>query len=225
MTGALLSVCLVLAPVGNPPSPDPAVIEAAMEHYAAERYAQAAAMLREGYEASGSPGYLYPLAQSERWAGECEPAIEHYRAYIDTKPPDADAAAAQEGIAVCEQILEERERAQPDPAPAPSFEPEPTPGPRDTEPPPRRWYLDPAGDTLVAIGIVASGVGGGLLGAAAATRNGADGAGTEDDFAGIDRRQQNLTTAGIITLSVGATSLLAGVVRWAIVSRRGRRAR
>ena len=226
MTSALLAACLVLAPRGSPPPPDAALIEEAMEHYAAERYTEAAAVLREAYDASGTPQYLFPLAQSERWAGQCGQAITHYRGYLDTDPPDADAAAAHEGIAVCEQILEERRRAAATPSPpAPEVGPEHVSEPVDVLPPPRPWYLDPAGDTLVAVGLVASGVGAGLLGAAAAARNGADGAGTEDDFAAIDRRQQNLTTGGVITLSVGATSLLAGVVRWAIVGRRNRRAR
>lgn len=194
------------------------VIDVAMVHYRAKRFAEAAATLRERYDADGSPAYLFPLAQSERAAGQCEDAITHYRSFVETAPPRLDADAAHEGIAACEQFLD-----NPDPA---LLMGEPEPPPIDTpSPPARRWYLDPAGNTLVAIGIVAAGVGGGLLGAAAATRNGADGAGTEDDFAGIDRRQQNLTTAGIITLSVGATSLLVGVVRWAIVSRRARRGR
>lgn len=195
-----------------------AVVEAVWAHFQAKRFAEAVAALRDAYDADGSPAYLFPLAQSERAAGQCEDAITHYRSFVETAPPRLDADAAQEGIVACEQFLD-----NPDPA---LLTGEPEPPPIDTPPPPpQRWYLDPAGDALVAIGIVAAGVGGGLLGAAAATRNGADGAGTEDDFAGIDRRQQNLTTAGIITLSVGATSLLAGVVRWAIVSRRARRGR
>jgi hypothetical protein len=57
------------------------------------------------YSLDPDPMFLFNLALARRLGGKCREAIETYRAYLRTDPPEADAANARIGIERCEQTL------------------------------------------------------------------------------------------------------------------------
>jgi len=96
----------------------------------------------------------------------------------------------------------------PPPPPPPIVEPSAPP------PPPGSWIRDPAGGVLLAAGVVALSVGGGYYASSVSKEDSARRALT------YDRQQQALDDAstarlvGAVTLAVGATLVVAGVMRY-----------
>ena len=221
-TAAVLCAALVL-----PPAPvqawAPSAASEAAELTHARRYAEAAEAYARAFEETGEAVHLYSQAMSLRRAGSCTEAIGVFETFIEQAPPQPDIDAAQTQIAECEALLA---RSAPEPEPQPEPEPEPPPS-EITEPPPpreepgRRWSRDPWGGALVAVGGIVAVTGGGLLIASATSS-----APTDETERQHDRRQTNVrntSIAGTALIGVGVAVLVGGIVRYAVVARRGQK--
>ncbi len=199
-------------------------------------FVAAAAALAEAYEADPQPAYLYARAQAERYGGDCEAAIEHYEAFLATKPEAKAAEAARTNLQECRAEV----AANAEPAPEPAADPTPTPTP-DSDPiattttppddgPPADegrvdvtpWYRDKWGTSLVAVGAVVGLVGVGVYGGAIADRNSADAADDVDEYGRRIERASTLSRVGIGLMVGGGAVLVAGAIRWIVVSQRGK---
>jgi hypothetical protein len=169
------------------------------------------------YDRTGDPALLFGQAQALRRAGDCKSAIEVFERYVETDPPDADEAAANEAMAACREIVEAAEPPPPEPTPP---EPEPEPA-RAPEPAPRRWYEDPAGGALVGIGGVLAVTGAGLFGGAYAR----PGEQAESEAALEERTRvtRALWGSGLALLVTGGVAIVAGAIRWGVVARKHQR--
>lgn len=111
MLHAILSLSLTIATVapGGLLS-DPAAqakLGEAREAFERADYSAAAAAIEAAYLIEPAPGLLYPWAQAERQAGECESAIDLYRRFIETNPEPELVEAARGNIGRCESDLED----------------------------------------------------------------------------------------------------------------------
>ncbi|MEM6990411.1 MAG: hypothetical protein AAF721_07940 [Myxococcota bacterium] len=191
---------------------------------------EASAKFEEAYALYPSRNYLFSRAFVEREAGRCDVAVKLFDAFIAEHPPAADIEEAQRLRDACletldaepEPVVELPPRADREPA-LPPAGPAATVTPRDVEPAiPRRWWQDPVGGTLAGSGVLFSGVGIGLLAAAAARANGADGASTAGEYRIDIAAARTMSVAGIAVTSVGAALLIGGVARYIVRARRGR---
>ena len=189
------------------------------KHYNAGDFAEAAAAFAEAHARDPRPDYLYRWAQAERRAGNCPAAAQLYRRYLDNDLPRENIEAAEKNLARCgyaetappPTALDESDAGAP---------PVPTP-PRDTGEPPRAWWADPLGASLVAAGSVGVVVGVGLgIGSARHTRLARD-ASVEEDYIRHADHSKSLRAAAIVTATVGTALLIGGIVRWAVVARGG----
>lgn len=152
----------------------------------------------------------YTLGQALRKKGDCRRAIEQFKCAYDRAPDEKFRDAANFQISRCVR------EGNVDLAPKPSvvYVPAPTPTqPLELAPP---WYRDTAGGVLLGLGVVASGVGGGLLVHAESRASGID------DLQGFRDAQGAGTErmAGAVSLSVGGALLVGSIVRYVIVARR-----
>ncbi len=76
-------------------------------------YKGAAREFQAAYEVDKDPKYLFNLALAQRLDGDCRAAIETYRAYLATDPPEVNATNANIGIARCEEALASTTRPDP----------------------------------------------------------------------------------------------------------------
>lgn len=83
------------------------------EHYAAERYKEAAAEFQIAFETGGAARTLFAWAQAERLGGDCEAAVALYRRLLSRPLSDEQAQKAREAMSRCEDM----EPAAEDPAP------------------------------------------------------------------------------------------------------------
>lgn len=145
--------------------------------YREKDYAGAIAAFDAGYELDPKPIFLYDKAQALRMAGDCASAIETYKAFLATKPPEHEAIRARKNIENCAAKLPQEPapvETEPPPAVTP---PSPPPPPIREAPAPtliveqRAWWHDRVGVTLATTGVVALGLGAGF---AVAARKAAD---------------------------------------------------
>jgi tetratricopeptide (TPR) repeat protein len=185
-------------------------------HYDAGDFADAAAEFAEAYSRDPRPDYLYRWAQAERRAGNCPAAAQLYRRYLENDLPPENVDAAEKNLARCGY-------AETPPPPTPLDESDAgatfVPPASDVEPPPRPWWTDPLGASLVAVGGVGVVVGVGLgIGSARETRLARE-ATVEEDYIRHADRGESMRVAAIVTAAVGTALLVGGVVRWAVLAR------
>jgi hypothetical protein len=195
-----------------------------------ERFEEAARLLEKAYLIEPKAELLYPWAQAERMQGNCKMAIDLYQRFLDAGVKGQFAEAAKQNIERCREEVEaaeepvEEEPVEEEPAvdeerPEPKRVPDQEP--RDAKA--RKWYADPAGGVLFAVGIVGVGVGGGLLGAAMSTADKAPDAGGNADYEAQRDRATTLRNAGAAVLAIGGALLIGAVVRYAVVARKGKK--
>jgi tetratricopeptide (TPR) repeat protein len=210
--------------------------ERGLKLYEHGRYDQAIDELRAGLALDPQPELLYALGQAERKSGHCERALEHYQACMALLKNATAVAAVRVQIERCR--LEQKEappvapRAPAEAPPPPSTVVSP---PREA-PPPREaeravlpetpassphWLRDPLAGVLAGLGVAGLAAGGALVGVA---RVEADRATDSYQQFADARNATALWTGGVVTLSVGGALLAAGVVRWAVLAGRHRRA-
>lgn len=162
--------------------------------------------------------FLYSLGQSFRVSGRFEEAIRSYELFLDRGQPGPVLRAVVEcHVANMRAELERAAMTMP-PTDQPSDEARVTASPRvDTTASAPRWYDDPAGFALTGVGLVAAGVGGGLLFNAASLK---DDALTEDREPVRDDLRAKADTrrlwGGVVT-AAGIATLAAGIVKLALV--------
>ena len=205
-----------------------------------EDYGGAAKMLEKAYLVEPVPDLLYPWAQAERINGNCDVAIDLYQQFLDTGAEGKIAEAAQTNIDRCNEELAESGAVVPtdDPLPEdddleeiideqPDPEPEPEPVKRTDDEPkskPRAWYKDPAGGVLTGLGVVGVGAGVALIFVATGAAKGAPDADDHDDYFGERDRATGLRNGGAAALSIGSALLLGGIIRYAVVAKKNKRA-
>jgi len=210
----LVSLAVIAAMAARAPEPgDP--LERARQAYEDERFGDAARALEEAYAADPAPELLYARAQALRLSGDCPAALELYDAFLASEPPAEAAADAKANRARCAEATAE--------VPPPTVE-EP-PAPPDRPSPARRWYADPWGGALTGAGVAATVTGAVLLANAHAR---ADRARDSQDDATYLRELGSAPTisrVGIGVVAAGGALLTAGIVRYAVLAHRGRKAR
>lgn len=201
-------------------------VERSYWHFGCKRYSVAADGFADLYTADPRPEFLYNAANARRLSGDCWTALALYKAFLDLGPPSDQVDVAQENITRCQgQIALARKQAD-DVRPPPPVVREVHDDPPAPAPPPRpRWPRDPAGAALVGVGAAIAATGIGLV-AGGAWHRGRAGAAMDDVHYG-DRMRTSLalTRAGIPVLGAGASLLVAGIVRWAVLARREKRGR
>lgn len=199
-----------------------------------------------------APAILYSWAQSERLRGHCTEAAALYERFVtegQTPPPSYDTELLR---AQWSNMLANAERQRdacreptpatpdtapdtPDPAPATSEPPTtasepaaiaPTSPERSdaapTAPAPRPWWRDATGWSLVATGTATLAAGATLVGVAAWEDGRAEGLGNHERFRDAIDRAMIEQRVGFGLLGLGGALAIGGVVRLAVVARRGR---
>ncbi|MCW5833795.1 MAG: tetratricopeptide repeat protein, partial [Labilithrix sp.] len=89
-----------------------------MDAISAGKYDDGISELEKAYEILPHPNVLYNIARAHAEAGNLEKAVENFKKYLETNPPDRDETLAiLKGL---EAKIREREKAQPEPPrPAP----------------------------------------------------------------------------------------------------------
>ncbi len=136
--------------------------------------------------------------------GDCEAAIVSFTRFLASDPPEIDARAARSQIRAC----------RPPP-------PADLPAPPPSAPPPH-WSRDPAGASLLGVGIGTLVVGTAL--GIAARVEAHETAATFGEFQARRDRTRTLRAAAIGVLVTSAACLTGAVIRYAIVARRNRNA-
>jgi tetratricopeptide (TPR) repeat protein len=221
-----------MAPAGDVVAPQPAVAdpqaartEAARGEalFAEGRFDEASAAYERAYELDPFAPFLFARARSEQEAGRCDSAIELYRQFIATQPPQADVDRANMEIGRC---YGETRAADPPPRDAPVPPPIPVKPPADPPAPPRdAWHKDPAGGALLGVGLVVLATGLGLFLAGDATHQRAAQAETTDAFRKQIGRGRALVGSGIAGISLGSALIVGAIARYAVLARKARRAR
>lgn len=190
------------------------------------RWFDAAAEYDIVFRATGDLRVRYAQAEALRYGGNCSDAIPMYEECVEQGKSDSIKSLSSSRIELCEEELAAT-RAREEALAAPVL---PTPEPQDPiaadAPPPQattRWYRDPAGDVLVAVGLAASVTGGVVLGLGQREANASTEAANDRDFGSSLDRARALRLGGGVTLGAGGALLLGGVVRWVVVQRRGKR--
>ncbi|HZO14972.1 MAG TPA: tetratricopeptide repeat protein [Polyangiaceae bacterium] len=184
--------------------------ERGRNEFEAHHYDAAIEEFRAGYRLQPHADFLYSLAQAERLRGDCRAAIDTYRAFLATAPPESEAELAKGHITSCERAL-----APPAPKPRPKRPPpKPTPAPAPEE----RWYEDQLGHVLCALGVAVLGVGTALAVLGESRARATHDPATLDDFEDAQSDAKALRIAAPITLAVGGALFVGGVVRFATVT-------
>jgi tetratricopeptide (TPR) repeat protein len=225
------------APPGMPTDPKAEkYMQRGREAYEKEDYDAAVEAFEKGYAIEPVGAFLYAQAQAERLRGRCREAVKLYNAFLATNPGAEVASLAKEAKSLCADELAAEgvdadggEDLAEDDAIADTEPPDPvTPGPDEIEDDVsderrgRRWYADPLGGTLVGVGVAGIGAGVGLI-VAAQLEEGKQSP-SYGDFADRVQRIETFRIAGGVVLGVGGALLIAGAVRWGILSARERRA-
>jgi len=206
----VLLVALAFAPASTREQSAERAKERALDLWEEGRYDEAREEIARAYELAPMRRYLYARARIEQADGHCDVANEYYRKYLAEDPPELAAKATQRAIAACERELAAKRAPPPPPAPSMS----------DAPPPP--WWRDP-----VALGLVGSGagvlaIGLGFFGRALVLDREARATEEHDEFDRRVREAKVFSPIGIAGISLGAALVVGGVVRWAVVRRRGR---
>jgi len=186
---------------------------------------------------------LFAYAQAERKQGHCAKASELYVQLLAMKMPAENKTVVKDQLDECKRILAddkanaaaakaEEARAEaaraeqarveaakpvvvaPEPA-APEHlieaRSEPAAAVTITHP----WYSDPAGDTLVVLGLVGLAVGAGLFVSASSAEAQSKTAVDYDHFQALDDKAASRGLYGVIATSAGAALVIGGVIRYA----------
>lgn len=182
-----------------------------------ERWADAAAALDEAYRARPDPKFLFARAQALRFAGRCSEAVVTYERFIAESPSEAANALAREAIELCGGASQPAvAEAPPEPAPEapPPTQPvEPRPAPT------RPWWRDPAGHALLWPGVALTAAGSVLLPLGSRAGRVAPDARSEGTYLDELDRANAMRATGITLVAVGAVTIIAGVVRFAVKGR------
>lgn len=191
--------------------------------YKKNNFEAAAAALGKSFELEADPDTLFAWAQAERKLDHCEKAMELYEKLMTFDLPPENKAAVQQKHDECNDLIGAKaaKTAPPEPtaAPAPpppapivtqAPAPEPTPAPRETSG--RSWYKDPVALTLIGVGIVGVGAGGGLLFSAKSQHDKIAKAATDKDAHDYADAAKSRGLYGAIAAGAGGALIIGGIV-------------
>jgi hypothetical protein len=188
---------------------------------------------------------LFAYAQAERKQGHCAKASELYVKLLAMKMPAENKTVVKDQLDQCKRILADdkaqadavkveaaraeqarAEAARAEPAPpvvAPPEAPEPAAPVHlietHAEPTPvavtHPWYTDPAGDTLVVLGLAGLAAGAALFVSAHSAEAQSKTALDYDHFQALDDKAAARGLYGVIATSAGAALVIGGVIRYA----------
>jgi hypothetical protein len=235
----VVSIALVLAPAELLRDPEAKrLFDEAQDAFETGDYATASARLEAAYLIEPESALLYPWAQAERQLDHCESAIGLYEKFLDSKPSERMATAAQGNIDRCKaRLADASEPAPADPLPGTDDEMAPVdtnedtavaedPGPKDDGERPRSDKIGVAvGATLVGVGAVGLIAGGAMLGLASGRAKAMQDAPSNTRYLELRKQALKLHTAGIAVLAVGGALVAGGIVQLAIVGAKRRKAK
>ena len=196
----MIRVALVVVALGATASADPLTADdrkaRASDAYDKHHYIGARLELLAAIAAEPRAEFWFALGQTDYNLSRYDDAIDAWKRFLDTKPPEDDAARAEQAIGAANAKLH-------------------LPLPVLPEPPPeygRRW--DALDTTLVVVGIAALGTG--SAGVYHARTLGDDQTGTLHDY---DRRlhtAREYQTAGFGIAAAGVVAIVGAVWRWRV---------
>ncbi|HXJ21709.1 MAG TPA: hypothetical protein VMT03_15905 [Polyangia bacterium] len=190
-----------------------ALYDRALAEFSARDYAGAIRDSEAGYTIDARRDFLFMEAQAKRLAGDCRGAVALYQQFLTTAPPQVQVDATHIALARCAQELASRPQvvvvAPPPPAPP-------------ARPRPQRWWRDPWGLSLSAVGLVALGAGVGWFVAAQVARSDAQGADSYADYSARWSTAESRRDVAVVAWIIGGAALVAAGVRLEIVRRHAR---
>jgi tetratricopeptide (TPR) repeat protein len=198
--------------------------------YKKNSFVAASAALAKSFELERDVDTLFAWAQAERKLDHCDKAIDLYEKLLAFDLPAANRQAVDVKLEECRAIVaESTPKVEPAPAEPARIEPpraDPAPGavepvvvapPRAAaEPADRRaWYKDPVALALLGGGVVASGIGAGLLVSARSLDSDSKTAfqgNHYDDAQRLADQAKSRGNIGLITVSAGGALVIGGVV-------------
>ncbi len=174
---------------------------------------------------------LYAKAQSLNKLERCREAVPIYNRVLEMVPEDSPAqSAVKDALVTCAEKMATEEAP---PTSVGAEEPDederlddgPDEEPTDIAPPPRKtkhWYADPYAPVMAGLGIVGLGVGGYFLGQA--SKENKEQPDRYDEFEAKADRVQALRIRGGVITGIGGALFLGGVIRYAVLGVRERKA-
>jgi tetratricopeptide (TPR) repeat protein len=201
--------------------------------YQKNNFQAAADALGRSFEIERDPDTLFAWAQAERKLDRCDRAIVLYEQLLQhPNLPEANRSVVEQKLAECRTIVAQVAPPPPAEATVPpavaraepvtaASEPQPAAGPvapspgsgpesPQAESPAYRWYKDPVGLSLVGVGLVAAGIGGGYLLAARAAASDAQGATSYDQIGPLNGKIDQRNKIGAGALIAGGVLLVGG---------------
>lgn len=207
--------------------------ERAQEAFDREDYAAAIPELKAAYALENNSLLLYAWAQAERFNGDCRRALELYKRYLETDPPDQQRQLAEANVVDCRAELGE---VPPVPPPVGDGEPDPAdeegegedttvvkPPPGEDTAGPKPWYKDWLAPTLAGAGLAVAGTGGALVALGVRQGQDAPSAITEMDYFAEGDSARTKHTAGWVLVGVGGALVVGGAIRYALLALRPRK--
>jgi tetratricopeptide (TPR) repeat protein len=193
----------------------------AIDRFKAKDYDAAARLFDEAYKLDPNPNYLFNIGRVYEEKGDIRNAVDYYQRFV--KEPGVELESrelALQRLRVLKAILQETDAAEakPEPETKPEPEPETKPEPIRQPPPedPRPRKLQLAGYGLLAVGGVATVVGGILGGVTLAKQN--ELAGIHDYNSRVDlaARGKSLALGTDVLIFTGGALLVTGVILVAV---------
>ncbi|MEM6292987.1 MAG: hypothetical protein AAGA54_17055 [Myxococcota bacterium] len=206
--------------------------ESGLERFDAGEYEAAIVELDGSLSIERSARALFAKAQSLNKLDRCKEAVPVYNEALGLLPEGSEAwSLVKDGLVKCIEKLGDEEAAAAAAAPVVVDEPIDEPAETETEtddpPPPAKpgkaWYKDPYAPIFIGVGAVGVGIGGYFL--SEASRENAEQPERYDEFEAKGQRVQDLQVRGGIILGIGGALVLTGVIRYAVLASRNRRAK
>lgn len=215
---------------------DPKALEHAVEgnkKFTEGDFEGAREAFEKGYKIEPDPVFLYGMGQALNQLGDCKGAIRKYKKVEESPVADAELRQlSQAAIYACADKLASEDGDPPPPVDDPVDDPieddpieddpvgDPIDDPvtDDNRSKGKKWYLDPLGDSLVAVGLAGTGAGVGLLVAAQLEQD--KEAASYEEFDERQRKVRNFRIGGGVAAGVGGALLIGGIVRWVLVGTR-----
>jgi tetratricopeptide (TPR) repeat protein len=243
----VLAVLLVASSAGAKPRRRDAKIafDRGVIAYQKGNFEAAAEALGKSFSLERDVDTLFAWAQSERKLERCDKAIELYEKLLTFNLPPANKSAVELNLDECRTaVAQQKARVEPPPvAPTPAEPIAPDPRPQTAEPPRvaqapavtpvatespplrdappaagRPWYKDPVALGLGGGGLVAIGVGTGLLISAKSLDSDSKTAGDYDQTRKLGEQARSRGNIGGVTAAVGAAALIGAAV-WIVTHR------
>jgi hypothetical protein len=201
-----------------------AAFDRGLAAYKKGSFAAASAALSKSFELERDADTLFAWAQAERKLEHCDKALDLYDTVLGFDLPARNREAVERSIADCRAMIAAQQPEPPVVAPPPIVAPAPVAPPpviaRPPEPPPRSraWYHDPVALGLVGTGLVAGGVGAGLLISARSLNNDSRDATTIDEARRLGDQAKSRGNLGLVTAGAGGALLIGGIV-WIVLNR------